>query len=225
MHVIHRVHLSFGYSIFTWTFGILHGHLQKMPFPFHQHQKPLHVYIMYYYTMLQGTNIHKGFSTKGKKYFLKSPPNSPNPQKTKTQVWVSWQLSCQTLKNSSICNYSALTSFPRAAVGSCPAHFQHTEVQFLRVVPSTDGAAALQGERINCPCVWVSINESPAFLGRTVLTQKFPEVGKAGAGNRGYEQGRARKKQTNKKTTTPAHGKWWFWNKIFFFLQNHNTVQ
>lgn len=68
----------------------------------------------------------QGFSTKQKNVKKKK---NPKPSKNKNPI----VLSCQTLRNSSICNYSALTSFPKAAVGSCPgcATFSAPEVQFL----------------------------------------------------------------------------------------------
>lgn len=70
------------------------------------------------------------FSTKQKKIVKKTTKNPPpKPSKNKTLI----VLSCQTSRNSSIFNYSALTSFPKAAVGSCPgcATFSALQVQFL----------------------------------------------------------------------------------------------
>lgn len=141
------------------------------------------------------------FSTKQKK-IVKKPQKTPHPNPQKTKPWLCWAVKLQ--ETAAFLIIQLWPAFQRLLWGLAQVvpHFQHYKCSFW-VVPSTDGAAAVHGERIHHPCMWVSINKSPAFLGRTILTEQFPGVGKAGTGNRGYKQGRARKKPTN-----PAYGKW-----------------
>lgn len=65
--------------------------------------------------MLQGIHIHKVFPQEEKNVKKKKKKKIPQTLKKDPSV-----LNCQTLSNSSIFNYLALTRFPRAAVGSCP---------------------------------------------------------------------------------------------------------
>lgn len=148
------------------------------------------------------------FKKKTPKKPCKSSKNKRAEQKKQRAAFVLIQL------------WPAFQGLPWGLAQVVPPRFQHTEVQFLSFVPSTDGAAALQGERIDCPCMWASINKSPAFLGRTVLTEQFPGVGKAGARNRGYKQGRARKKPQLFQLSVNDD-----FEIRFFALQNHNTVR